>query len=144
MKFIANRLKEYYNFVFSSINNNSDLFKDKSIQSCKYNEIKSLKPYLIIVDSREVEAKFIKELKTISNVIIIDSVGNERAFADIVIEMLPNIDNSKEVNIKPFITTILNSNIKPKYDENAPVLLYLGFNNDLKKKGNRYYKQNRR
>ncbi|WP_304332160.1 bifunctional 2-polyprenyl-6-hydroxyphenol methylase/3-demethylubiquinol 3-O-methyltransferase UbiG [Brachyspira innocens] len=134
MKFIANRLKEYYNFVFSSINNNSDLFKDKSIQSCKYNEIKSLKPYLIIVDSREVEVKFIKELKTISNVIIIDSVGNERAFADIVIEMLPNIDNSKEVNIKPFITTILNSNIKPKYDENAPVLLYLGFNNDLKKK----------
>ena len=134
MKFIANRLKEYYNFVFSSINNNSDLFKDKSIQSCKYNEIKSLKPYLIIVDSREVEAKFIKELKTISNVIIIDSVGNERAFADIVIEMLPNIDNSKEVNIKPFIATILNSNIKPKYDENAPVLLYLGFNNDLKKK----------
>ncbi|MDO6993515.1 methyltransferase domain-containing protein [Brachyspira innocens] len=134
MKFIANRLKEYYNFVFSSINNNSDLFKDKSIQSCKYNEIKSLKPYLIIVDSREVEAKFIKELKTISNVIIIDSVGNERAFADIVIEMLPNIDSSKEVNIKPFIATILNSNIKPKYDENAPVLLYLGFNNDLKKK----------
>ena len=134
MKFIANRLKEYYNFVFSSINNNSDLFKDKTIQSCKYNEIKSLNPYLIIVDSREVESKFIKELKTISNVIIIDSVGDERAFADIVIEMLPNMDNSKDVNIKPFITTILNSNIKPKYDENATVLLYLGFNNDLKKK----------
>lgn len=134
MKFIADRLKEYYNFIFSSINDNSDLFKDKTIKSCKYNEIKSLNPYLIIVDSREVESKFIKELKTISNVIIIDSVGSERVFADIVIEMLPNIDSSKEVNIKPFIATILNSNIKPKYDENAPVLLYLGFNNDLKKK----------
>ncbi|MEI0669246.1 methyltransferase domain-containing protein [Brachyspira pulli] len=134
MKFIANRLKDNYDFVFSSINNSSDIFKDSSIKTCKYNEIKKLNPYLIIVDSREVEPKFIKELKTISNVIIIDSVGNERAFADIVIEMLPNIDNSKEVNIKPFIATILNSNIKPKYDENAPVLLYLGFNNELKKK----------
>lgn len=64
MKFIADRLKEYYNFIFSSINDNSDLFKDKTIKSCKYNEIKSLNPYLIIVDSREVESKFIKELKT--------------------------------------------------------------------------------
>ena len=134
MKFIANKLKDYYNFVFSSINNNSDIFKDTSINTCKYNEIKSINPYLIIVDSREVDAKFIKELKTISNVIIIDSVGNEREFADIVIEMLPNLDNSKDVNIKPFIATILNTNIKPQYDENAPVLLYLGFNNELKKK----------
>ena len=134
MKFISNGLKEYYNFVFSSINNNSALFKDNTIKTCKYNEIKNLNPYLIIVDSREVDSKYIIELKKISNVIIIDSVGNERAFADIVIEMLPNIDNSKEVNIKPFIATILNSNIKPKYDLNAPILIYLGFNNELKKK----------
>ena len=134
MKFISNSLKEYYNFVFSSINNNSTLFKDTTIKTCKFNEIKNLKPYLIIVDSREVDSKYIIELKKISNVIIVDSVGNERAFADIVIEMLPNIDNSKEVNIKPFIATILNSNIKPKYDHNAPILIYLGFNNELKKK----------
>ena len=134
MKFISNSLKEYYNFVFSSINNNSTLFKDTTIKTCKFNEIKTLKPYLIIVDSREVDSKYIIELKKISNVIIVDSVGNERAFADIVIEMLPNIDNSKEVNIKPFIATILNSNIKPKYDLNAPILIYLGFNNELKKK----------
>ena len=134
MKLIANRLKKYYNFIFSSINNNSDIFKDLSIKTCKYHEIKNFNPYLIIVDSREVEARYIRELKTISNVIIIDSVGNERVFADIVIEMLPNIDNSKEVNIKPFIATILNSSIKPKYDEDAPILLYLGFNNELKKK----------
>ena len=134
MKFIANKLKDYYNFVFSSINNESDIFKDKSIKTCKYNEIKNIKPYVIIVDNRETDAKFIKELKNISNVIIIDSVGAERIFADIVIEMLPNLDNSKFVNIRPFIATILNSNIKPKYDENAPVLLYLGFNNELKKK----------
>ena len=134
MKFISNKLKDYYNFVFSSINNESDIFKDASIKTCKYNEIKNIKPYVIMVDSREVESRFIKELKTISNVIIIDSVGNERKFADIVIEMLPNVDNSKDVNIKPFIATILNSNVKPKYDENAPVLLYLGFNNELKKK----------
>uniref|UniRef100_UPI00261860B8 class I SAM-dependent methyltransferase n=1 Tax=Brachyspira sp. TaxID=1977261 RepID=UPI00261860B8 len=108
--------------------------KDSSITTCKYNEIKNIKPYLIIVDNREVESKYIIELKKISNVIIVDSAGNERAFADIVIEMLPNLDNSKEVNIKPFIVTILNSNIKPKYDADAPVLLYLGFNNELKKK----------
>lgn len=134
MKFIANRLKDNYNFIFSSINNYSDIFKDNTINKCKYNEIKKLNPYLIIVDNREVESKFIKELKTISNVIIIDSIGEERELADIVIEMLPNIDNSKEVNIKPFIATVLNSNIKPKYDENAPILLYLGFNNELKRK----------
>ena len=134
MKFIANKLKEYYNFTFSSINNNSGIFKDNTINTCKYNEIAILNPYLIIVDSREVDSKYIKELKKISNVIIIDSVGNERAFADIVIEMLPNIDNSKEVNIKPFIATILNSNVKPKYDADAPILLYLGFNNELKNK----------
>ena len=115
MKFIANKLKNHYNFVFSSINNDSDIFKDASIKTCKYNEIKSINPYLIIVDSREVESRFIKELKNISNVIIIDSVGNERKFADIVIEMLPNVDNSKDVNIKPFIATILNSNVKPKF-----------------------------
>ncbi len=134
MKFISYRLKEYYRFIFSSINNESGIFKDAGIKTCRYDEIRNLNPYLIIVDSREVESKYIKELKSISSVIIIDSVGDERAFADIVIEMLPNIDNSKEVNIKPFIATILNSNIKPKYKENAPVLLYLGFNNELKKK----------
>lgn len=134
MKFISERLKEYYNFTFSSINNNSALFKDNIIKTCKYAEIKNLNPYLIIVDSREVESKYIIELKKISSVIIIDSAGNERYFADIVIEMLPNLDNSKEVNIKPFITTILNSNIKPKYDSDAPILLYLGFNNELKDK----------
>lgn len=134
MKLISNSLKEYYNFTFSSINDNSNIFKDHTINTCKYNEIENLNPYLIIIDSREVDSKYIKELKKISNVIIIDSVGNERAFADIVIEMLPNIDNSKEVNIKPFIATILNSNIKPKYDADAPVLLYLGFNNELKNK----------
>lgn len=134
MKFISNKLKEYYNFTFSSINDNSGIFKDNTIKTCKYNEIENLNPYLIIVDSREVDSKYIKELKKISSVIIIDSVGNERAFADIVIEMLPNIDNSKEVNIKPFIATILNSNVKPKYDADAPILLYLGFNNELKNK----------
>ena len=134
MKFISNKLKEYYNFTFSSINNNSDIFKDNTIKTCKYNEIANLNPYLIIVDSREVDSKYIRELKKISNIIIVDSVGNERVFADIVIEMLPNIDNSKEVNVKPFIATILNSNVKPKYDANAPILLYLGFNNELKNK----------
>lgn len=134
MKFISNKLKEYYNFTFSSINDNSGIFKDNTINTCRYNEIENLNPYLIIVDSREVDSKYIKELKKISNVIIIDSVGNERAFADIVIEMLPNIDNSKEVNIKPFIATILNSNVKPKYEADAPILLYLGFNNELKNK----------
>ena len=135
MKFISERLKEYYNFIFSSINDKSGIFKDSSIKTCKFNEIKNLNPYLIIVDSREVESKYIRELKKISNVIIVDSVGNERALADIVIEMLPNIDKNKElVNIKPFIATILNSNVKPKYDAEAPILLYLGFNNELKNK----------
>ena len=70
MKFISERLKEYY----SSINNNSALFKDNTIKTCKYAEIKNLNPYLIIVDSREVESKYIIELKKISCVIIIDSV----------------------------------------------------------------------
>ena len=134
MKFIANKLKNNYNFIFFSFNKDSEIYKDSSINTCKYNEIKNLKPYLIIVDNREVEYRIIKELKKISNIIIIDSIGSERVFADIVIEMLPNLDNSKDVNIKPFIATILNSNIEPKYSEDAPILLYLGFNKNLKKK----------
>ena len=35
MKFISNKLKEYYNFTFSSINNNSGIFKDNTINTCK-------------------------------------------------------------------------------------------------------------
>ena len=87
-----------------------------------------INPYIIIVDSREVEERYISYLKKISSVIIVDSVGSERRLADIVIEMLPNLDNSKEVNIKPFIATILNNSIKPIYNEDSPILVYLGFN----------------
>ena len=138
MKFIANELNFFYDFIFSSINNESELFSKSNlnlnIETCKLSEIKKINPYLIIVDSREVDKKYIKRLKKISPVIIVDSVGEERNFADIVIEMLPNLDNSDLVNIKPFSATILNSNIKPKYDSEAPILVYLGFNNDLKNK----------
>lgn len=138
MKFIANKLQNFYNFIFSSINDESELYSQlkekKNIETCKFNEIKNISPYLIIVDCREVNKKYIKQLKKISPVIIVDSVGEERKFADIVIEMLPNLDDSDLVNIKPFSLTILNSNIKPKYDSEAPILVYLGFNNDLKNK----------
>lgn len=138
MKFIANKLQNFYNFIFSSINDKSELYSQlkekKNIETCKFNEIKNISPYLIIVDCREVNKKYIKQLKKISPVIIVDSVGEERKFADIVIEMLPNLDDSDLVNIKPFSLTILNSNIKPKYDSEAPILVYLGFNNDLKNK----------
>ena len=48
--------------------------------------------------------------------------------------MLPNLENGDLVNIKPFFTTIINSNIKPKYESEAPILVYLGFNNRLKNK----------
>lgn len=138
MKFIANRLQNFYDFIFSSINDESELYSQlkakENIETCKFNEIKNISPYLIIVDCREVCQKYIKQLKKISPVIIIDSVGEERKFADIVIEMLPNLDNSDSVNIKPFSLTVLNSNIKPKYDCEAPILVYLGFNNNLKNK----------
>ena len=136
MKFIANKLKDFYDFIFSSINNESEMFfqSNLNIETCKFDEIKKIHPYLIIVDSREVDKKYIKRLKRISPIIIVDSVGEERNFADIVIEMLPNLDDSDLVNIKPFSTTVLNSNIKPKYDSEAPILVYLGFNNDLKNK----------
>lgn len=138
MKFIANKLQNFYDFIFSSINAESELYsqlKEKTnIETCKFNEIKNISPYLIIVDCREVNKKYIKQLKKISPVIIVDSIGEERKFADIVIEMLPNLDDSDLVNIKPFSLTILNSNIKPKYDSEAPILVYLGFNNDLKNK----------
>ena len=136
MKFIANKLQDFYDFIFSSINNESEMFfqSNLNIETCKFDEIKKIHPYLIIVDSREVDKKYIKRLKRISPIIIVDSVGEERNFADIVIEMLPNLDDSDLVNIKPFSTTVLNSNIKPKYDSEAPILVYLGFNNDLKNK----------
>ena len=136
MKFIANKLQDFYDFIFSSINNESEMFfqSNLNIETCKFDEIKKIHPYLIIVDSREVDKKYIKRLKRISPIIIVDSVGEERNFADIVIEMLPNLDDSDLVNIKPFYTTVLNSNIKPKYDSEAPILVYLGFNNDLKNK----------
>ena len=136
MKFIANKLALFYDFIFSSINNESELFSKlkSNIETRKFNEIKKFAPYLIIVDSREVDKKYIKRLKKISPVIIVDSVGEERNFADIIIEMLPNLDNSDLVNIKPFSATVLNSNIKPRYDSESPILVYLGFNNDLKNK----------
>lgn len=138
MKFIANKLQNFYDFIFSSINDESELYSQlkakENIEICKFNEIKNISPYLIIVDCREVCKKYIKQLKKISPVIIVDSVGEERKFADIVIEMLPNLDNSDFVNIKPFSLTVLNSNIKPKYDCEAPILVYLGFNNNLKNK----------
>lgn len=138
MKFVANKLQNFYDFIFSSINDESELYsqlKEKTnIETCKFNEIKKISPYLIIVDCREVCKKHIKRLKKISPVIIVDSVGEERKFADIVIEMLPNLDDSNLVNVKPFSLTVFNSNIKPKYDIEAPILVYLGFNNNLKNK----------
>ena len=134
MKFIANKLQNDYSFIFSSINDKSDIYYQSNIETCKFNEIKNISPYLTIVDCRETDKKYIKYLKKISPVIIVDSVGEERNFADIVIEMLPNLENSDLVNIKPFFTTILNCNIKPKYKIEAPILVYLGFNNDLKNK----------
>ncbi len=134
MKFIANKLKNFYDFIFSSINNKSDIYSKSNIETCKFNEIKNIRPYLIIIDCREIDKKYIKYLKKLSHVIIVYRVGEERNFADIIIEMLPNLENGDLVNIKPFFTTILNSNIKPKYESDAPILVYLGFNNHLKNK----------
>lgn len=134
MKFIANKLKNFYDFIFSSINDKSDIYSKSNIETCKFNEIKNIRPYLTIIDCREIDKKYIKYLKKLSPVIIVDSVGEERNFADIIIEMLPNLENGDLVNIKPFFTTILNSNIKPKYESEAPILVYLGFNNRLKNK----------
>jgi len=134
MNFIANKLKNFYDFIFSSINDKSDIYSKSNIKTCKYNEIKNIRPYLIIIDCREIDKKYIKYLKKLSPVIIVDSVGEERNFADIIIEMLPNLENGDLGNIKPFFTTILNSNIKPKYESEAPILVYLGFNNRLKNK----------
>ena len=134
MKFIANKLKNFYDFIFSSINDKSYIYSKSNIETCKFNEIKNIRPYLTIIDCREIDKKYIKYLKKLSPVIIVDSVGEERNFTDIIIEMLPNLENGDLVNIKPFFTTILNSNIKPKYESEAPILVYLGFNNRLKNK----------
>ena len=36
MKFIANKLKNFYDFIFSSINDKSDIYSKPNIETCKF------------------------------------------------------------------------------------------------------------
>lgn len=67
MNLIADRLSDIYNFTFSSVNNDSELYKRTDIKTIEFNKIAEIKPYIIIVDSREVEEKYISYLKKISS-----------------------------------------------------------------------------
>jgi len=102
----------------------------------KYDDLLNDTPLLTIIDKRETSADIVEKIKKVSTVIIIDSIGSERDLAHIVIEMIPTLETktSALINIKPYDFTILNTkNIKPKYDVNAPILIYLGSLNEIKK-----------
>lgn len=134
---LASFLSPFYNFIFISTDENSALYEETkrfNITTELLRNIAKKKPYLIIVDKRETPIKTIKFFKRLAPVIIVDSIGEERKLADIVIEMLPNAKNDSLVNIKPYLLTILNTNIKPKFEEMSPVLVYVGFNELLKEK----------
>lgn len=137
MIYLAKRLNDGYNVIFVSFNKESALYKEAELSGFCTEEIdgiSKINPYLIILDKRETEYKSVECLKKLAPIIIIDSIGEERELADVVIEMLPNTKNDNYVNIKPYIATILNTETKPKYESNSPILVYVGFNNSIKKK----------
>jgi len=80
----------------------------------------------IIVDKRESSVGYIKKLKEIAPVIIIDSNGHECSIADIVIQMFPSIYDSDSVNIKPYDYTILNLPKNSPSTVSDSVLVYVG------------------
>ncbi len=141
MCILASYLKKYNNNEISfAINHDSELLKSE-IQNNGFDFsyiddlLKSDNENITIIDKRETDKELIKKIKQVSKVIIIDSIGSEREFADIVIEMLPSLDSKNNlVNIKPFSLTILNTTSKNLiYDKNAPILIYLGSIDELKK-----------
>ena len=71
MKFIANKLKDFYDFIFSSINDKSDIYSKSNIETCKFNEIKNIRPYLTIIDCREIDKKYIKYLIPLTLIFIL-------------------------------------------------------------------------
>ncbi len=122
-----------YNVFFVSLNDNTSFY---GFNYKKYDDLLSDTPLLTIIDKRETNVEIVEKIKKVSAIIIVDSVGLERELADIVIEMIPSLETktSDLINIKPYSLTILNTkNIKPKYDINAPILIYLGSINEIKK-----------
>lgn len=143
MCILASYLKKHNNYEISfSINYGNELLKSE-IQNNGFDFsyiddlLKSDNKNITIIDKRETDKELIKRISKVSKVIIIDSIGGEREYADIVIEMLPSLegeDKSNLVNIRPFSLTILNTIDKNSvYDKNAPILIYLGFIDELKK-----------
>ncbi len=90
--------------------------EDKSIQG---------EVHAVIVDKRESSPEFIKNLKKIAPVIIVDSNGEERKLADVVVQMLPSVYESSDVNVSPYKCTILNVN-KDEKSMLDKVLVYVG------------------
>lgn len=132
MLILANALKENeYNVYFATENHNESVYILSKRFGFPYinlssDEAKTQKDiHTIVVDKRESSPEFIKNLKKIAPVIIVDSNGQERKLADVVVQMLPSIYESSDVNIKPYKCTILNV-IQEEKPISDSVLVYVG------------------
>ena len=85
----------------------------------------------IIIDKRESSIDYMKKLKEIAPVIIIDSNGHECKIADVVIQMFPSIHDNADVNIKPYDYTILNLPKNIPSITSDRILVYVGGVKDL-------------
>lgn len=131
MKILMHYIKDSLNidtaFIIESDDNENTATLKNAGETLYFNEIKKEETLLIIVDKRESDKSVIRYFKTIAPVMIIDSIGNERELADIVVNMLPSVSENDDnnVNIPPYTLTILNTS-KLKKSENKKVLIYLG------------------
>ncbi len=138
MLILANALKANdYRVCFATENNNDAISTLAEKNSFAYLDL-SLKPFhdhdtshndniaCIIVDKRESPIEFIKKLKKIAPTIIIDSNGDERVLADVLIQMLPSVYENNDVNIDPYSCTILNVEQDEEREASESVLVYVG------------------
>ncbi len=132
MLILANALKKKeYRVCFATENHNESLSILARQSEFPYVNLSSDEEgitngvHSIIVDKRETAPEFIKSLKKIAPVIIVDSNGEERKLADVVIQMLPSVYESSDVNVLPYKCTILNVS-KEEKSVLDKVLVYVG------------------
>lgn len=138
MNILAEKLElSGFNVFFISENENDDILllaKERGHQTLLIKEAFKKTAAAVVVDKRETDSFLIRRLKDIAPVIVIDSIGNERNDADIVIEMLPTKETKSEkdiVNIKPYSFTILKTSKNKNLEKSREVLVYVGDNRDL-------------
>ncbi len=133
MHILAKELKENgYLVYFATENHNEPIetlakkngFLYADLSSSEKNNADNIS--CIIVDKRESPSEYIKRLKKIAPVIIVDSDGEECKLADIVIQMLPSVYENNDVNVKPYSCTILNVNKDEEREASENVLVYVG------------------